>query len=95
MFGKVGPPLDPSGAGSLPPTALFSSEHSRLSSCLLQAGKFDIIPTMINVGSGLALLGVVSGLELVLLAHPDWTSLTSEQLSEHCPSPTTLRPGCP
>lgn len=27
----------------------------------MQAGKFDIIPTMINVGSGLALLGVVSG----------------------------------
>jgi len=28
-----------------------------------KAGKFDIIPTMINVGSGLALLGVVSDLD--------------------------------
>ncbi|XP_032287482.1 P2X purinoceptor 4 isoform X1 [Phoca vitulina] len=29
-------------------------------SCHLEAGKFDIIPTMINVGSGLALLGVAT-----------------------------------
>lgn len=35
---------------------LFSSHH-------VQAGKFDIIPTMINIGSGLALLGVVSDLD--------------------------------
>lgn len=27
---------------------------------LLQAGKFNIIPTIINVGSGVALMGVVS-----------------------------------
>lgn len=35
---------------------LFFSHH-------VQAGKFDIIPTMINIGSGLALLGVVSDLD--------------------------------
>lgn len=27
---------------------------------VFQAGKFDVIPTMINIGSGLALFGVVS-----------------------------------
>lgn len=27
---------------------------------VFQAGKFDVIPTMINIGSGLVLFGVVS-----------------------------------
>lgn len=72
VFGKVAwPPsslLGWPGAGGpllslhllLPtPVATFfsSSRH-------LQAGKFDIIPTMINIGSGLALLGVVSDSDL-------------------------------
>ncbi|KAK2102775.1 P2X purinoceptor 4 [Saguinus oedipus] len=55
VFGKVAratgsPPSLPQGTRglSLPPR-----EH---------AGKFDVIPTMINIGSGLALLGMVSGL---------------------------------
>lgn len=33
---------------------------------LLQAGKFNIVPTLLNVGAGLALLGLVN---IVLLSH--------------------------
>lgn len=33
---------------------------------VFQAGKFDVIPTMINIGSGLALFGVVSDTALGL-----------------------------
>lgn len=46
-----------------PPAVLSVTTPIRIlwfSSCLIQAGKFDIIPTMINVGSGLALLGVAT-----------------------------------
>ncbi|OBS79092.1 hypothetical protein A6R68_18500 [Neotoma lepida] len=61
VFGKVGPPLNLSGR-SLPPSYFLQSPPSEhlFSSYLTQAGKFDIIPTMINVGSGLALLGVAT-----------------------------------
>lgn len=44
-----------------PPLSQFP--HSPPHPDPLQAGKFDIIPTMINIGSGLALLGVVSDLD--------------------------------
>ena len=30
--------------------------------CVLQAGKFNIIPTVIAIGSGLAIMGMVSNL---------------------------------
>lgn len=44
---------------SEPPTVLLPVTTS-ISLCHTQAGKFDVIPTMINVGSGLALLGVAT-----------------------------------
>lgn len=79
VFGKVAWPLSPvvqtvspllgwPGARDPLPT-LHPLSPTQCSSCFffsrhVQAGKFDIIPTMINIGSGLALLGVVSDLDL-------------------------------
>lgn len=40
--------------------AIHLLAHPALSLSVLQAGKFNIIPTIINVGSGVALMGVVS-----------------------------------
>lgn len=40
--------------------AIHLLPHPALSLSVLQAGKFNIIPTIINVGSGVALMGVVS-----------------------------------
>lgn len=49
---------------------------------VLQAGKFNIIPTIINIGSGVALMGAVS------------TSFPSPSPSEHWPGRGTLLQRC-
>lgn len=64
--------------------ALFN-QHGKRSPLVFQAGMFSIVPTIISVGSGVALMGAVSRASAVLLhlLQGPAVTLTSNQLHLH------------